>query len=108
MLRDGPVPRVELAGARLLRLPRPLHIRPLLHSRSEDRSFIGFHHTTPAVTSYDPERSSQQVGFETLWRVAVSTLHYLRFIRKCKTHLRLEAISVVIFVGCQQARNFVI
>ena len=79
MLRDGPVPRVELAGARLLRLPRPLHIRPLLHSRSEDHSFIiGFHHTkfqVPAVTSYDPERSSQQVGFETLWRFAVSTLH---------------------------------
>ncbi len=33
MLRDGPQPRVELAGPGLLRLPLPLHLRPLLHPR---------------------------------------------------------------------------
>ncbi len=33
LLRDGPQPRVELAGPGLLRLPLPLHLRPLLHPR---------------------------------------------------------------------------
>ena len=31
LLHHGPLPRLELAEPRLLRLPRPLHLRPLLH-----------------------------------------------------------------------------
>ena len=33
LLHHGSLPRLELAEPRLLRLPRPLHLRPLLHPR---------------------------------------------------------------------------